>query len=114
MGMLAGLAGCAVAGLLVFMGAALVVGRVRASQAVAAPVIGRGPFPLFPGMRVGPLQTHVVASVHAPIGAIGLLLLLAGIVVLIVTVSVRRPWNNAGRWSGRGHDHDQTAEGHFS
>jgi len=114
-GMLAVLAGSAVAGLFVFIGAALVVGRVRSSQAVAAPVIQRGPFQLFPRMGVvGPLQAHVVASVHAPIGAIGLLLLLAGIVVLILTVSVRRPWNNTGGWSRPRHDRDQTPEGHYS
>jgi hypothetical protein len=114
LGMLAVLAGAAVAGLVVFMFAALVVGRIRTTQAVAAPAFR--PFPPFPRLRVGPVTVRVASS-HVPIGAIGLLalvVLVAGIVGLILTVTVWRPWNDTGRWPRPRHDRDQTPEGHYS
>ncbi|MGO9876428.1 MAG: hypothetical protein ACLPVY_21850 [Acidimicrobiia bacterium] len=113
LGVLAVLAGSVAAGVVVFIGAALVVGGVRSSRAVAGPVIGPVPFPPFPRMRVGPVTVRVASQ--GPIGAIGVLILavlLVGIIGLTLTVAFWRPWNNGGRWSHP--HHDQTPEGHYS
>jgi len=67
-------------------------------------------------MRVGSLNVHV-ASLAAPIGAIGLLALVVvfvGIVGLMLAVLVGRPWDNTGRWSRPRHDHNQTPESQYS
>jgi hypothetical protein len=113
LGMLAALAGSAFVGLVVLIGATLALGRVSSSSAIAAPVTRRVPYPPFPRMGVGPLNVHV-ASIRAPIGAIGLFVLLVGIVGLILTVLLWRPWDNSGRWSRPRHDRDQTPEGQYS
>ncbi len=116
LGVLAVLAGSAFVGLVVLVSAALAFGRVRTSQAIAAPAIRRVPFPLFPRGRVGPLDVRSASSL--PIGAIGLLVLfvlLVGIVGLILTtVLVWRPWQDTSRWSRPGHDRDQTPERRYS
>jgi hypothetical protein len=116
LGVLAALAGSAFVGLVVLVGAALMLGRVGSSRAVAGPVIGRVPIPSLPRMRLGPPNVHV-AAFHAPIGAIGLLVLfvlLVGIIGLILTVLLWRPWDSSGRWSRPRRDRDQTPEGHYS
>ncbi len=116
LGVLAALAGSALVGLVVLVGAARVFGRVRTSRGIAGPAIRRVPFPPFPRMRVGPLNMHV-ASFRDPIGAIGLLALfvvLLGITGLIVTVLLWRRWENSGRWSRRHHDRDETRESQYS
>ena len=109
LGVLAALAGSAAIGLVVLVGAALVFGRVHSSQAIAGPFMRRVPFPPLPRTRVGPVR---VASFDAPIGAIGLfvlLVLLAGI-GLLLTVVFWRPWDNTSRWSRPRHDRDQTPQ----
>jgi hypothetical protein len=116
LGMFAALAGSAFVGLVVLIGATLVVGRVDSSRAVAAPVMRDVPTPPFPRMPFGALHMHV-ASIHAPIGAIGLLLLLVmvvGTIGLVLTVLLWRPWEKSDRWTPPPHDRDQTPERHYS
>jgi hypothetical protein len=111
--LLAVLAGSAAVGFMVLVGAALVFGRVHASQAIAGPGMPR--VPPFARMRVGPLDVRSVSSL--PLGAIGLLVLLfllVGIFGLILAVLFWRPWDHAGRWSRPRHDRDQTPQGHYS
>jgi hypothetical protein len=119
--MLAGSAVVGLAGLVVLVGAALVFGRVRSSHGISAPVI-RGvpvpgvPVPPFPRVGAGPAIVRVTSS-HAPIGAVGLLVLLVllvAIIGLILMALLRRPWENAGRWSPPRHDRDQTPESQYS
>jgi hypothetical protein len=116
LGVLAVFGGSALVGLVVLVSAALAFGRVRTSQAIAAPVIRRVPFPPVPRGRVGPLSVHS-ASFGAPIGAIAMLVVLVlvvGTIGLILTLFLwRRPWDNAG-WSRLCHDRDRTPENHYS
>ena len=117
LGVLAVLAGSALVGFVVLVGAALVFGRVRSSQAVVGPGMRRVPLPPFPRMGVGPLDVHSASSFPAPIAAIGLLVLfvlLVGSIGLIVAVLLWRPWDHSGRWSRPRHDRDQTPENQYS
>jgi hypothetical protein len=113
LGTLAALAGSGLVVLVIFLGATLVLGRVGSSRAVATPVRGRGPFPPFPRMGLGPLNEHA-ASFQAPIAFLVLLALLVGITGLTLTVLFWRPWDNSRRWSGPPHNRNQTPEGHYS
>ena len=62
LGVLAVLAGSALVGFVVLVGAALAFGRVRTSQAVVAPAIRRVPFPPLPRGRVGPFDVRLASS----------------------------------------------------
>jgi hypothetical protein len=111
--MLAVLAGSGLFGLVVLVGATLVLGRVSSSRAIAAPVMRHSAIPPFPRMGVGPFSEHV-ASFPALIGFVVLLLLAVGIIGLTLTVLFWRPWDNSGRCSHPRHDRDQTPEIHYS
>jgi len=110
---LAALAALAGFALVALIGAALTVHRVASSQAIAAPALRPFTFPPFPGMHVGPPDVHAT-SFHAPIGAIGALVLLVGIIGVSLTVVLWRRWDTHGRWSRPSHDRDQTRQGHYS
>ena len=62
--------------------------------------------------RWDPALQSSTPPLHAPMGLIGLLVVLVGIIGLIVTVLLWQRWDNTGRWSGR--RHDRAPEGQYS
>jgi hypothetical protein len=113
LGILTTLAAAGLVGLVILVGAAVALGSVRSSRAVAGPVMRPGAIPHFPRMGVGPFNDHVAFS-QAPFGFLVLLVLLVGIVGLTLAVLFWRRWDHSGRWSRPRHDRDRTPEGHYS
>jgi len=85
-------------GLIALIGAAIAFRHTGSAQAIASP-IPRVPIqPFGPGARILPLQVHAAAAFPT---AIGVILLLLGIVGLTLTILYWSPWASSGQWSRR-------------